>query len=96
MRMRLDLFVPITQKSYNMDKDLYGLIWSEIFVNFENNIQERYQSTFRQYLGLGYRFSYSCRLEIQYVFQASRDSISDENPDNLSSVIFTTLKYYIK
>jgi hypothetical protein len=59
VRMRLDLFVPITKTSYNEDKDLYGIVWSEIYLNFDNEIKEKYQSTFRQYLGLGYRFSYS-------------------------------------
>lgn len=59
LRVRLDLFIPLTQKSYNNDKDLYGIIWSEAFINFDSEINEKYQSTFRQYIGLGYRFSYS-------------------------------------
>ncbi len=95
LRMRLDLFIPITQTSYSVDKNLYGISWSEIYVNFDNEIQEKYQSTFRQYLGLGYRFSYSWRLEVDYVFQAARDAITDENPDTLSHVLFITAKYYI-
>ena len=95
MRIRVDLYVPITQKSYNTDKNLYGIIWSEAFVNFENEIEERFKSSFRQYLGLGYRFSYTWRLELNYVFQLSRDSTTDELPDNLNNVIFATVKYYI-
>ena len=95
LRIRLDLFIPITKKSYNMDNDLYGKLWSEIFINFKDNIQEKYSSSFRQYIGLGYRFSYSWRLELDYVFQASRDSIDDNNPDTLSNVILITLKHYI-
>ena len=95
VRIRLDLFVPITKTSYNEDKDLYGIVWSEIYVNFNNEINEKYQSTFRQYLGLGYRFSYSWRLEVDYVFQAARDAITDENADTLSHVLFITVKYYI-
>ncbi|MCK5368915.1 MAG: DUF2490 domain-containing protein [Cyclobacteriaceae bacterium] len=95
LRIRGDLFIPITQKSYNMDKDLYGIVWTETFINFDNDIRERYQSTFRQYLGLGYRFNYNWRLEGQYVYQKSRDSISDEVPDNINNVIFLTLKHYI-
>ena len=96
LRIRADLFIPITQKSYNMDKDLYGIIWTEAFINSENDIKERYQSTFRQYLGLGYRFSYNCRLEAQYVFQAFRDSIYDEEADGINNALFITLKYYIR
>lgn len=95
IRARLDLMVPITQKSYNVDKNLYGKIWTEIFLNNDERINERYQSTFRQYLGLGYRFSYSWRLEADYVLQASRDSKIDDDADNISHVIFTTLKYFI-
>ena len=95
LRMRLDLFVPITKTSYSEDKNLYGITWSEVYVNFDNEIQEKYQSTFRQYLGLGYRFSYSWRLEVDYVFQAARDAITDENADTLSSVVFITLKFYV-
>jgi len=64
-------------------------------VNFDNDIQEKYQSTFRQYLGLGYRFSYSWRLEVDYVFQAARNAINDENADTLSSVVFVTLKFHV-
>ena len=84
VRMRQDLFVPITKTRYNEDKDLYGIAWSEIYLNFDNEIKEKYQSTFRQYLGLGYRFSFSWRVEADYVFQAARDAITDENPDTLS------------
>ena len=96
LRIRADLFIPITQKSYNMDKDLYGIIWTEAFINSENDIKERYQSTFRQYLGLGYRFSYNLRFETQYVFQAFRDSIYDEEADGINNALFITLKYYIR
>jgi hypothetical protein len=94
-RLRLDLFVPLTQKSYNNDKDLYALLWSEAFINFDNEINEKYQSTFRQYLGLGYRFSYRWRLELNYVFQESRDSIEDQSPDTLSNVVYIALKHYL-
>ena len=95
-RLRMDLFVPITKKSYSIDKNLYGIIWSEIFLSNDEKIMERYQSTFRQYLGLGYRFSYSWRLETDYVLQASRDSMTDDSPDSFSHVIFLTLKHFIK
>jgi len=95
LRKRLDLFVPITKTSYNMDKDLYAIIWTEVYTNFNNDFRERFQSTFRQYLGLGYRFSYAWRLEVDYVFQASKDSVNDDNADTLSNVIFITLKHYI-
>ena len=95
LRIRIDLFVPITQKSYNNDKDLYALIWSEAYINFENGIEEKYQSTFRQYLGLGYRFTYRWRFEMTYVFQAARNSISDEEPDTLTSALQLTLKHYL-
>ena len=85
VQMRLDLFVPISKTSYNEDKDLYGIVWSEIYLNFDNEIKERYQSTFRQYLGLGYRFSYSWRLDTQYVFQAARDAITDDLLESIFS-----------
>ena len=95
VRVRLDLFIPLTQKSYNDNKNLYGIIWSEAFINFDSDINEKYQSTFRQYLGLGYRFSLNWRFEVNYVFQASRDSIDDQNPDTISNVILIALKHYI-
>jgi hypothetical protein len=96
IRGRLDLFIPITRTAYNQDGDLYGIIWSEIFLNNDERIGERYQSTFRQYLGLGYRFSYNWRFEVDYVLQASRDTVLDDNADTISSVIFLTLKRFIK
>jgi hypothetical protein len=95
IRIRFDLFIPITQKSYNNDKDLYALIWSEAYINFENSFKEKYQSTFRQYLGLGYRFSYRWRFEMTYVFQAARNSIADEEPDTITSALQLTLKHYL-
>ena len=96
IRLRLDLFIPITKKSYNEDNNLYGKIFTEGFYNFDNEIRERFQSTFRQYIGLGYRYNYSYRLELDYVYQTSRDSIEDENPDNISNVVNLTFKYYIQ
>ena len=95
LRVRADLYVPITKKSYNEDKNLYGMISTEDFINFENDIREKYQSTFRQYLGLGYRFSFPWNLELQYVFQASRDSIDDEIPDSQNHIIYIKVKYTI-
>lgn len=96
LRIRLDLFVPITQKSYNNDKDLYGIIFSEAFINMDDQINERFRKTFRQYLGLGYRLSYSWRFETYYVLQLSRDSISDEDFNNQSNVLFFQVKHYFK
>ena len=68
IRARLDLFIPITKKSYSDDNNLYAMLFSEAFINFENDIKETYQSDFRQYIGLGYRFSYAWRVELEYVF----------------------------
>lgn len=68
--MRLDLFIPITKTSYSVDRNLFGIIWSQIYVNFDNEINKKFQSTLRQYLGLRYRFSYSWHLEVDHVFQA--------------------------
>jgi hypothetical protein len=96
VRARLDLFVPITRKSYSEDGDLYGIIWTEAYFNNDERINEKYQSTFRQYLGLGYRFSFHWRLETSYVLQASRDTIIDDQADNISNVIFITLKRFVK
>ena len=39
-------------------------------MNFDNEINEKHQSTPKQCLGLGYRFSYSGHLEVDHVFQA--------------------------
>lgn len=95
IRARLDLFIPITKKSYDMNNNLYGILWSEGYFNFDNEIKERYQSTFRQYFGLGYRFSDSWRAESYYVVQAARNSITDESPDTITNAIYLTLKYYV-
>ena len=95
LRTRLDLFVPITRSSYSEDKNLYVISWTEAFFNFDNTIKERYQSTFRQYAGLGYRLSYSWRFEAYYVFQAARDSLTDDIPDSINNVLFIMLKFYI-
>ena len=39
-RLRMDLFVPITKKSYSIDKNLYGIIWSEIFLSNDEKIMD--------------------------------------------------------
>ena len=96
IRNRLDIFIPITGQSYVSDNDLYGLAFSEVFVNIDDNIDERYKGTFRQYLGLGYRFSYEWRSELQYVLQLSRDSITDDNFDTTSNVIYIIVKRYFQ
>jgi hypothetical protein len=95
LRVRLDLFAPLNRQSYNEDKNLYAISWTEAFINFDNEIGERYQSTFRQYLGLGYRLSYSWRFELDYVLQRARDSITDDVPDTMSNVVFLTVKFYV-
>ncbi len=97
-RLRFDtrLIVSITQRNYSQDKNLYAIIKPEVFMNFEkNSIQERYKSRFRQEVGLGYRFNYPWRLEVSYIYQASRNSISSESPDSYSNIISTILKYNI-
>ena len=95
LRIRADLYVPINQKSFNEDKNLYGIISTEDFINLENDIKEKYQSSFRQFLGLGYRFNYPWRVELLYVFQTSRDSINDEIPDSQTHAIYLKIKYFI-
>ena len=62
--------------------------------NFGNDINETYQSSFRQYIGLGYRFSYAWRVELEYVLQASKNSITDEDFTNYDNIIYLTLKHY--
>lgn len=94
IRTRLDLFIPITKKSYSDDQNLYAMLFTEAFINFDNEIKETYQSSFRQYIGLGYRFSYAWRVEIEYVLQASKNSITDDDFTNYDNIIYLTLKHY--
>ena len=76
LRSRLDLFVPITKKSYPEDQNLYGKLWFEVFSNLNKDISERFRQSFRVYAGFGYRFNYFYRLVLDYVHQESRDSIN--------------------
>jgi hypothetical protein len=94
IRARLDFFIPITQKSYSDDKNLYAMLFSEVFINFSNDINETYQNSFRQHIGLGYRFSFAWRVELEYVLQASKNSINGEDSNNYDNVIRITLKHY--
>ena len=96
IRSRLDLFIPITKTSYNEDKDLYAILWAELFTYFEDNLQERFRKTYRLYTGLGYRFSYRWRLEVDHVLQKSRDSITDDQFENTSNALLITLKHYLQ
>ncbi len=96
LRTRLDFILPITKKSYNEDKDLYAILRSEVFENFKTDIQERFQSTFKQHLGLGYRFNYTWRFDAVYIYQESYNSIEADAPDNTSNVLSFTLKHFIR
>lgn len=95
LRTKADLFVPINQKTMDVDKNLYGILQAEKFFNFENDIRERYQSSFRQNVGAGYRFTFNWRLEMLYIFQTSRDSSEDDQPDRQNHIIQLTGKYFI-
>ncbi len=95
IRLRLDLTVPITQKSYNMDKDLYSMLRIEYFQNFDEDVKERFWNRGRVYAGLGYRFDYNWRLEFSYIYQASRDQSGERFDSNQSNITYLRLKYYI-
>ena len=95
VRSRLDLFIPITKRSYNENKQLYNKVQFEYFGNLDSNIEERFRTTRRLIIGLGYRLSYSWRFELEYIQQGSRNNRSDDFDNSESNILSWRLRYFI-
>ena len=94
-RVRAEALIPITQDSYFKDKLLYGILDVEaIFTT--NDVKERFANRLRLRTGIGYRFSYSLRLEFIYMYQQSRDGIDEDFSSSDNIFRFRVKQYFRK
>ena len=82
LRYFLSINVALNHKEIK-DKTLYFSAYNEIFLNTENNIYDRD----RLYVGLGYRFSKTIRIELGYMNQF----LPDSNRDQINIISFINL-----
>ena len=94
LRIRGEMIVPINRKRYYEDKLLYALADYEVFLVKDNAIQERFANRARLRVGLGYRFSYSTRLEVIYTLQKSRNTLEDAAVTN-DSILRIRFKHFL-
>ena len=83
-RVRLEFIVPINKDSYSKDKLVYSIADAE-WLFATNDVNERFANRFRVRIGVGYRLSYTTRVEFVYMWQLSRNEQgqSFESSDNI-------------
>lgn len=76
-RIRLESLTPLNRSSMYMDNLWYLLADTEAFIVMDDDVQERYANRWRFRAGLGYRFSYSYRVEFVYTYQEAKNTLGD-------------------
>lgn len=94
-RLRAEAIIPINRDSYFTDKLWYGLTDVEALFT-TNDVQERFANRMRVRMGIGYRFSYSLRVEFMYMYQASRYGIDDTFSSSDNIFRFRVKQYFHK
>ncbi|MHA4846952.1 DUF2490 domain-containing protein [Flavitalea antarctica] len=75
-RSRVELLMPLNNRTMSADDLWYGLVDAELFFTIED-VEERFANRFRLRTGLGYRLNYGSRFELIYTLQKSKNSIED-------------------
>jgi hypothetical protein len=76
-RARIEALIPISKKSYYVDKLWYGIVDAEWFFTNDPDVDERFANRFRSRIGLGYRLHYGSRFEFLVMYQESKNNIED-------------------
>jgi hypothetical protein len=77
--IRAESILPINKPSMHAgDKLWYGLLDAEVFVVMDKDVKERFANRFRARCGIGYRISYTLRLEFVYTLQQSKNAIEGD------------------
>lgn len=95
LRVRPELIIPLSKKSYQEDHLWYGILDAEWFINFDEDQKERFANRFRLRTGIGYRLTYLLRFEVIGVIQASKETL-DEHFQQTDGVLRIRLKHYVR
>jgi hypothetical protein len=93
-RIRGEVIIPITKKSYREDDMWYSITDAELLFN-TNQINERFANRFRVRIGGGYRLSYNLRFEFLYSIQQSRLN-TDEDFITSDHIFRFRIKQYLR
>ena len=94
-RARAELLIPINRKTYFEDKLWYGIVDAELLFAVDDDVDERFANRFRLRTGIGYRLSYSSRVEFVYMLQKSRNGI-DESFSSTDNIFRFRYKHYFR
>ena len=76
-RIRAEVIVPLTKKSFHDDLLWYFLADAEWFLTVDDDVHERFANRFRLRTGIGYRLNSSARFEFVFMLQESKKAIGD-------------------
>ena len=93
--MRAEAIIPINRNSFFEDKLWYALTDFEALFT-TNDVKERFANRVRIRVGIGYRFSYSLRVEFMYMLQESRYAIDDSFSSSDNIFRFRLKQYFHK
>jgi len=93
-RVRAEMIIPITQDSYFKDNLWYAMVDFEGLFTLDE-VNERFANRMRLRVGGGYRLNQSLRFEFLYMYQQSRNEITDafESEDNVYRI---RVKHYLR
>lgn len=77
-RLRAEFLIPFNKPTmFSGDHLWYGLLDGEAFWVMNQDVEERFANRLRIRTGIGYRISYSFRVEFVYTLQKSRNTLED-------------------
>ena len=95
LKSRAELIVSITQKNLDQYKNLFGIFKLDSYAYFNRELKERYQSSLMFHIGCGYRFNYKNQVNVEYIYQLSRNSLEESITQNRSNIIYFTYNRYL-
>lgn len=78
LRLKGELWISLNGPNLFTDKLLYALVDYEEFIVVDEQVNERFANLRRLRTGVGYRFTYTHRIDLIYTLQSSRDEIYDD------------------
>jgi hypothetical protein len=80
---------------YSGDKLWYAIVDGESFIVLDQDVNERFANRFRLRAGIGYRISYSFRVEFVYTLQQSKNTIEGDF-STTDNIFRFRLKQYLR
>jgi hypothetical protein len=95
-RVRLETIFPFNKPTmFAGDQLVYGLLDAEAFLVLDRDVPERFANRLRIRTGIGYRFSYTFRVEFVYTLQRSRNALEDDF-STTDHIFRIRLKHYLR